>query len=124
MESLATQLARKTSPEGIPEFEVTLVTNIPRGNFDDSSLPFKIVRNPDVFQLANLVRKSDLLHVAGPAFLPVLLAKVLRREVVVEHHGYQAICLNGALLQEPARNVCPGHFQGLEFWGMHPVQNE
>ena len=30
---------------------------------------------------------------------------------MVEHHGYQAICLNGALLHEPDRAVCPGHFQ-------------
>jgi len=35
----------------------------------------------------------------------------LRKPFVIEHHGYQAICPNGVLLQQPQSTVCPGHFQ-------------
>jgi glycosyltransferase involved in cell wall biosynthesis len=35
---------------------------------------------------------------------------LLRKPVVVEHHGFQTICPNGQLLYEPTRTPCPGHF--------------
>jgi FkbM family methyltransferase len=34
----------------------------------------------------------------------------LRKPVVIEHHGYQAMCPNGILLLGTGRSVCPGHF--------------
>jgi glycosyltransferase involved in cell wall biosynthesis len=39
----------------------------------------------------------------------------MRTPVVVEHHGYQAICLNGLLLRQPGGTVCPGYFQARDY---------
>lgn len=77
---------------------------------DDSALPYRVVRRPGLFRLARLIWRADVVHIAGPCFLPLLLARILRKPVVVEHHGYQAVCLNGVLLMEPSHAVCPGHF--------------
>ena len=30
--------------------------------------------------------------------------------MVIEHHGYQAVCPNGLLVHKPDGSVCPGHF--------------
>jgi glycosyltransferase involved in cell wall biosynthesis len=35
---------------------------------------------------------------------------LLRKPVIVEHHGFQTICPNGQLLHEPTGTQCPGHF--------------
>jgi glycosyltransferase involved in cell wall biosynthesis len=53
---------------------------------------------------------ADVIQLVGPVFLPLLMALWRRRPVVIEHHGYQAICPNGLLFYEPARIICPGHF--------------
>ncbi|MGB6430253.1 MAG: glycosyltransferase family 4 protein [Candidatus Acidiferrales bacterium] len=97
--------------DGLPEFDPIVVTNTPANGFDDSSLAFPIVRNPALSQLVGLIRGADVLHLAGPALLPLVISWLLRTPTIVEHHGYQAICLNGALLHEPDRAVCRGYFQ-------------
>lgn len=102
--------ARQNAANG-PEFDITLVTEIPSQDVDDSAWPFRIVRKPGLLALARLIRDCDLLHIAGPAFLPLFFARLLRRPVVIEHHGYQSICPNGSLLLQPNSDVCPGHFQ-------------
>jgi len=56
------------------------------------------------------VRKADVLHLAGPVLLPIVLGLIFRKPVVVEHHGFQAICPNGQLFHEPTQTHCPGHF--------------
>jgi glycogen(starch) synthase len=89
---------------------VTVVTPTPRGEFDDASLPFRIVRRPRAPQLVSLIRSSDVIHLAGPCFIPLAMGLLLRKPVVVEHHGFQTICPNGQLLYEPTRTPCPGHF--------------
>jgi glycosyltransferase involved in cell wall biosynthesis len=94
-----------------PEFEPTVVTNTPAESFDDSSLSYPTVRNPSITKLVKLIRRAQVLHIAGPALLPLVIASLLGKPTIIEHHGYQAICLNGALLHEPDRTVCPGHFQ-------------
>jgi glycosyltransferase involved in cell wall biosynthesis len=111
VESLARGLTGYQESNGSTEFEAVVVTNTAAGTFDDHALPFPVVRNPSLFELLRLVRRTQVLHLAGPAFLPLVLARIFRKPTVVEHHGYQAICLNGALLHEPDRAVCPGHFQ-------------
>ena len=111
VEALARGLTRCKGIHGSPEFEVVVVTNTTAGEFDDHALPFPVVRSPSLLELLGLVCRAHVLHLAGPALLPLLLAKIFRKPTVVEHHGYQAICLNGALLHEPDRAVCPGHFQ-------------
>jgi glycosyltransferase involved in cell wall biosynthesis len=108
--SLARGLAGMRTPSGDPEFEITLATQTPAENFEDESLPFRIVRQPSLIQVWGLIRASDVVHVAGPALAPMILGLLGRRPVVVEHHGFQTICPNGQLLIEPAGTPCPGHF--------------
>jgi len=111
VEALARGLTRRKGVNGSPEFEIVVVTMTAAGEFDDHALPFPVVRSPSLSGLLGLVCRAHVLHLAGPALLPLLLARIFRKPTVVEHHGYQAICLNGALLHEPDRTVCPGHFQ-------------
>ena len=109
--SLAGGLAELRRPDGTPEFAVTVATQTSAGEFDDRSLAFPVVRQPSLIYLYRLIRGSDVIHVAGPALPPLLLGKLARKPVVIEHHGYQAICPNGILLQQPDRSLCMGHFQ-------------
>ena len=109
--SLAGGLAELRKPDSTPEFEVSVVTQTPAGKFEDRSLSFPVIRQPSLIHLNRLIRRSDVIHVAGPALPPLVLAKIARKPVVLEHHGYQAICLNGILLQQPHGSPCPGHFQ-------------
>jgi glycosyltransferase involved in cell wall biosynthesis len=96
---------------GLREFEVTLATQTPARDFDDQTLPFPIVRQPGIKALWRLVGFADIVHLAGPALAPLFLARLAGKPVVIEHHGYQAICPNGLLLHQPDGSVCPGHFQ-------------
>ena len=77
---------------------------------DDSTLPFQVVRRPNFPALMRLVRAADVVHLAGPCFLPMLLGLLFRKQIVVEHHGFQVICPNGQLFYEPTQMPCPGHF--------------
>ena len=108
--SLARGLAGLRSPGGDPEFEVTLATQTLADGFDDASLPFRVVRRPNLIHLWDLIRASDVVHVAGPAIAPLFLGLLARKPIVVEHHGFQTICPNGQLLIEPTGTPCPGHF--------------
>lgn len=90
--------------------EVTLVTQTPAGEMDDTQLPFRVVRQPKTLNLLRLTKSADLVHVAGPALLPLLFAWSLGKPAVLEHHGYQSACPNGLLLYGTDRSVCPGHF--------------
>jgi glycosyltransferase involved in cell wall biosynthesis len=113
--SLARGLAELRVPGGEKEFDVTLVTQTPAGNFDDRALLFRVVRQPGLRELWRLIRASDVVHLAGPALLPNIFGFLARKPMVVEHHGYQAICLNGLLVHQPDRSVCPGHFQARRY---------
>jgi glycosyltransferase involved in cell wall biosynthesis len=108
--SLARGLAGLRTPSDDTEFEITLATQTPAGKFEDELLPFRVVRQPNLIQVWDLIRASDVVHVAGPALAPMILGLLARRPVVVEHHGFQTICPNGQLLIEPAGTPCPGHF--------------
>ncbi|HXN64169.1 MAG TPA: glycosyltransferase family 4 protein [Candidatus Acidoferrales bacterium] len=103
---LAEGLARK--PDGTPE--VFCVTEIAAGDFDDSTLPFTVVRKPGILGLFRLIREADVVHIAGPAILPLAIAIWLHKPVIVEHHAYQAVCPNGLLLYSPTRTACPDCF--------------
>lgn len=89
---------------------VTVATPTPAEGFDDTELPFAVVRRPSLPALWRLVGTAEVVLLAGPCFVPLAMALLRRRPVVVEHHGYQAVCPNGLLLQEPSKAVCPGHF--------------
>jgi glycosyltransferase involved in cell wall biosynthesis len=113
--SLALGLAKRGLPDGKPEFDITLVTETPAGAFDDGVLPFRVVRQPKFQTLWRLLRNANIVHLAGPALVPLSVAWLLRKPAVIEHHTYQAICPNGRLVHEPDRAVCPGHFQAGHF---------
>jgi len=108
--SLARGLAGLRDSNGAPQFEITLATQTPAGNYDDRAHPFRIIRLPGLPQLWRLIRKSDVVHVAGPALAPLLIAWLSRKPLVIEHHGYQGTCPNGLLFHHPSGTVCPGHF--------------
>jgi len=108
--SLARGLAELRDSDSAPQFEITLVTQTPAGKYDDSALPFRVIRKPNFTQLWRLIRNSDVVHLAGPALAPLFLAWLSRKPFVIEHHGYQATCPNGLLFQHPSETVCAGHF--------------
>ena len=89
---------------------ITVATRTATGAQDDRRFPFTVVRRPSALALWKLVWAADVVHVAGPALLPMLMAHLLGKPLVVEHHGYQAICPNGLLWLQPAGAVCPSHY--------------
>ena len=105
---LARGLAESLKQQGSEN--VTVATPESAGGFNDPGLPFRLVRRPNLATIWRLVGSTDLVHLAGPAFLPLILGLLRRKPVVVEHHGFQAICPNGQLFYEPLQVPCPGHF--------------
>lgn len=108
--SLARGLSAQPNSTGQPEFEITLATQTSADGFDDSALQFHVVRCPGKSALWRLIRACDVLHIASPAFSPLIFGLLARKPVVVEHHGFHTICPNGQLLIEPSATPCPGHF--------------
>ena len=109
--SLARGLAERRNELGATEFDVTVATKTPAGDYNDGALPFRVIRNPGLTALWQLVRESDVVHVAGPALGPLFLTYCTGKPVVIEHHGYQATCPNGLLFHHPSGAVCRGHFE-------------
>ncbi len=112
VQSVVVALARGLTGRsaGRNNIEVTLVTKRAADGFDDRTLPFRVVRRPGLTELVRLLRGADLIHLAGPCLLPMLFGLLLRKPVVVEHHGFQAACPNGLLFYWPTQTVCPSHF--------------
>jgi len=109
--SLARGIAEMRDNGGRARFSVTLATRTAAGDFDDGSLPFAVMRLPGFARLWRAIRSADVIHLAGPALLPMILARMAGKPFVIEHHGYQAVCPNGLLVQQPHAAICPGHFQ-------------
>jgi len=116
VETITAALARGISTNDAT-WEVTLATRTPAGEMNDLELPFRVVRRPTIGGLARLVKGADLVHLAGPALLPLILSIVYRKPVVIEHHGFQTICPNGQLLLATTRMPCPG--SGYFMAGQH-----
>ena len=108
--SLARGLAELRDSNGAAQFEITLVTQTLAGNYEDRGHPFRVIRKPGLIQLWQLIRKSDVVHAAGPAIAPLYFAWLSRKPFIIEHHGYQATCPNGLLFHHPSESVCGGHF--------------
>jgi glycosyltransferase involved in cell wall biosynthesis len=108
--SLATGFAEwgKTHPGD--SIAVVFITQTPANGMDDSYFPFRVLRRPSRRELIRRIRSADVLHLAGPAFLPLLFARMVGTPAVVEHHGYHSVCPNGLLLYAPDHTICPGHF--------------
>lgn len=95
---------------GFDNVKITVATPTPAGYFDDSKLEYRVVRKPNPVVLVSLISKADVIQLVGPCFLPLLVARLLRKPVVIEHHGYPPVCPNGLLFHEPTKTVCPGYF--------------
>lgn len=95
--------------------EVTLVTNTPPGEMDDSTLPYRVIRQPRFRELVGLIREVDVVHVEGPCLLPMLISWMSGTPYIVEHHVYQAICPNGLLFKQPSQTACTGHYSKREY---------
>jgi len=122
--SLARGLAESRDEHASAEVEVTVITQTPRKEFRDEELPFRVVREPNLWELSRLLWTADLIHVAGPALSPLLLGLLMRKPVVVEHHGFQLICPTGQLFIESSGEPCPGHFMAGnrgECWKCDPA---
>jgi glycosyltransferase involved in cell wall biosynthesis len=108
--SLAQGFAR-IPPTGVTSPpEINLVTPAPAREMDDTALAFRVVRQPTFVELVRLLWAADIVHLAGPALLPLFLGWFMRKRIVVEHHGFQTVCPNGQLFYEPDQSPCPGHF--------------
>jgi glycosyltransferase involved in cell wall biosynthesis len=108
--SLATGLAEWGETHTGESIDVVFVTQTPANGMDDSQFPFRVLRRPSRWELIRRIRSADVLHLAGPALLPLLFARLLGTPAVIEHHGYQSSCPNGLLLYAPDHTICPGHF--------------
>jgi glycosyltransferase involved in cell wall biosynthesis len=110
IQRITQNLARGLAGRHDPRIEVTLVTMTPAGGMNDAMLNYRVVRRPSFFSLSQLIRRADVVHVAGPCIAPLALGVLLRKPVVVEHHGFQAVCPNGQLLYQLDCSPCPSHF--------------
>jgi glycogen synthase len=107
---LAEGIAKWGSNHPGEKIAVTLVTQTPAGGMDDSQLSYRVVRKPNLRDLIQEIRSTDVVHLAGPTLLPLVIVYLLRKPTAIEHHGYQVGCPNGMLLLEPQKTQCPGHF--------------
>jgi glycosyltransferase involved in cell wall biosynthesis len=98
--------------EGI---HITVGTKSVADGFDDSSLPFSVIRRPRFWSLAGLIYHADIVHIIGPCLQPMFMAWLLHKPFTIEQHGYQSACPNGLLFFEPTKTVCPGHFMAGRF---------
>jgi len=71
--SLANGLSKLSRTNGLREFDITVVTQTPRGEFSEAEFSFQVIRKPQGSELGRLVRQADVVHVAGAAILPILL---------------------------------------------------
>jgi glycogen(starch) synthase len=118
-ETIVMLLARGLASVPIAEtegpIEITVVTPTSANGMDDSALPFRVVRRPRFLEICRLFRETDIIHLAGSMIVPMILGRLLRKPVVIEHHGFQPICPNGQLLYQPTQSLCPGHFMAGRF---------
>ena len=112
---LAQGLARASNTAAGETVQITVATPTAQNGMDDPTLPFRVVRRPGFLELLKLLRDADVIHIAGPSLLPMVMGLALRKPVVTEQHGYQAICPNGLLLYEPNKSICPGHFMARRY---------
>lgn len=115
VESLVATLASRLSAAGQATVDLTVVTETPSGGMDDRGFPFPVVRQPGTRRLIGLLRDAELIHLAGPSLLPMVLAWLMRKPVILAHHGFQTVCPNGQLFYEPLRMPCPGFFTAQRY---------
>jgi glycosyltransferase involved in cell wall biosynthesis len=102
------------NPGEVP-IDVTVVTRTIETTSQDDALPFPLVRRPGFLGLIRLLRDADVVHLAGPAIVPLALCLMLRKTLIVEHHGFQVSCPTGLLFYEPEQAPCPGYFMARQY---------
>src|SRR5262249_52951623 len=95
--------------------DVTVVTRTGESMADEESWPFRVIRRPGIGGLLRLIREADVVHLAGPALIPMAVCFLFQKPLVIEHHGFQTACPNGLLFFEPAQAPCPGHFMAKRY---------
>jgi glycosyltransferase involved in cell wall biosynthesis len=109
-DTLARSLASHWKRRDDQRVEVTVATPTPGRNAANGDGVLRIERETGIFRLLRLVWKSDIVHLAGPTFLPLFFAWLLRKKAVIHHHGYQAVCPDGSLVHFAERRVCTKSF--------------
>ena len=120
--SLATGLAEwgKTHPGD--SIEVVFVTQTPANGMDDFKFPFRVLRHPGQRELIRHIRSADVLHLAGPALLPPLFARLCRNA-----GDSRTSRLSVRLPEWPAAlrarpHDLPGTLHGRPLWKMPAMQ--
>jgi glycosyltransferase involved in cell wall biosynthesis len=90
--------------------EVTVATDT-AGSGGEDPFGFRVVRKPGITELWRWIGWADVVQLAGPSFAALALALLRGKPVVIEQHGYQAVCPNGLLLHQPTQTICPQRFQ-------------
>lgn len=109
--TLARGLAEESNHSGGDDVEVTVVTPTAAAKgLEDSNNSFRVVGEVGFCELVRLVWKSDIVHLAGPAMLPLVLAWLLHKKAVIVHHGYQSVCPDGSLVHFADQRVCCNTF--------------
>ena len=113
MADLARGLA--TLKDGPSNLQVTVVTQTEGTPEQDVKFPFRVIRRRGIRDLWRAIRDADVVHLAGPALLPMLMALSLGKPMVVEHHGFQTACPNGQMFHEPTKKPCPGYYMKARY---------
>jgi glycosyltransferase involved in cell wall biosynthesis len=92
-----------------------LVTRTAADGFDDSTLPYPVVRKPSLAALWRLLREADVVQLSGPVLLPLLLGIIQKKPIVIQHHTYHAVCPQGLFLCGSTKTICPGHFMARRY---------
>ena len=74
---------------------VVIATDVDASADVDAGLGFSVVRGPTLGQLFEEARRADIVHSSGHSMVAVSASILARRRLVIAHHGYQAVCLNG-----------------------------
>jgi glycosyltransferase involved in cell wall biosynthesis len=113
--ALADGFTERLKSRSTERVDVTLFTQTPAGNTDDSLFPYPVIRKPSLSEWIRQIRSADVVQLMGPSLMPLLLVWMLRKPVVLQHQGYQSVCPNGLLLYGPDRSLCPGHFMARRY---------
>ncbi len=97
------------------KIEVIVATRTVETTPEDGALPFRLVRRPKFGDLLKLIRHAEVVHLAGPAMMPMMLSLLLGKVLVIEHHGFHVACPTGLLFYEPEQLPCPGYFMAREY---------
>jgi glycogen synthase len=102
--------SRHVTHPGLEPIEVTVVTQTELAWEGDKTATFRIVRCPTTLELTRLLWGADVVHLAGPALLPLSMSLLLRKPTIIEHHSFSVACPNGQFFYEPTGSLCPNYF--------------